>query len=253
MAGRRDDFRNRLIWGDNKLVIASLLSEFRGAVDLIYLDPPFDVGADFTMEVAIGDEEEVAEKDQSILEMVAYRDMWGKGTDSYLHMMYERLLLGKELLNDRGTLYVHCDYRTSHLTRSVLEDIFGTDQFVAEIIWKRRSGIVKQTQTFGACTDTIFMFSKTSSYTYNRQFTKVDSEEYVAERFKYVDKDGRRYRLSNLVNPSYRPTLKYAYKGFSPPSNGWAISLERMEQFDREGRLEFPKDTHRANSETAVS
>ena len=90
-AGQRDDFRNRLIWGDNKLVMASLLKEFKGQIDLIYIDPPFDVGADFTMDVPIGDEKETVGKDQSTLEMVAYRDMWGKGTDSYLHMMFERL------------------------------------------------------------------------------------------------------------------------------------------------------------------
>ena len=94
MAGkRRDDFRNRLIWGDNKLVMASLLKEFKGKIDLIYIDPPFDVGADFTMDVPIGDGKETLGKDQSALEMVAYRDMWGKGTDSYLQMMFERLSL----------------------------------------------------------------------------------------------------------------------------------------------------------------
>ena len=91
----RADFRNRLIWGDNKLVMASLLKEFKGRIDLIYIDPPFDVGADFTMDVPLGDEKETVGKDQSTLEMVAYRDMWGKGTDSYLHMMFERLTLMK--------------------------------------------------------------------------------------------------------------------------------------------------------------
>ena len=80
-AGSNGDFRNRLIWGDNKLVMASLLAEFKGRIDLIYIDPPFDVGADFTMDVPIGDGKETVGKDQSTLEMVAYRDMWGKGTD----------------------------------------------------------------------------------------------------------------------------------------------------------------------------
>lgn len=88
---RLDDFRNMLIWGDNKLVMASLLKEFKGRVDLIYIDPPFDVGADFTMDVPFGDEKDTIAKDQSTLEMVAYRDIWGKGFDSYLHMLYERL------------------------------------------------------------------------------------------------------------------------------------------------------------------
>ncbi len=92
----KDDFRNMLIWGDNKLVMASLLKDFKGKIDLICTDPPVDVGADFTMNIPIGDEKENLYKDQSTLEIVAYRDMWGKGTDSYLHMMYERLLLMKE-------------------------------------------------------------------------------------------------------------------------------------------------------------
>jgi hypothetical protein len=107
LAGRkRDDFRNRLIWGDNKLVMASLLKEFKGRVDLFYLDPPFDVGADFTMEVPIGDEEETILKDQSCLEMIAFKDMWGKQTDSYMHMMFERLSLMKELLKESGSIFV---------------------------------------------------------------------------------------------------------------------------------------------------
>ena len=111
----RDDFRNRLIWGDNKLVMASLIKEFKGRLDLIYIDPPFDVGADFTMDVAIGDDKETIAKDQSTLEMVAYRDMWGKDTNSYLHMMFERLVLMKELLNEKGSIYLQCDWRMSPL------------------------------------------------------------------------------------------------------------------------------------------
>lgn len=95
----RDDFRNRLVWGDNKLVMASLLEEFRGKIDVIYIDPPFDVGADFTMQVQLGEEGVGLQKEQSILEAVAYRDTWGKGTDSYLHMMYERLTLMRDLLS----------------------------------------------------------------------------------------------------------------------------------------------------------
>jgi adenine-specific DNA-methyltransferase len=101
------DFRNLLVWGENKLVMACLLADFRGKVDLIYIDPPFDVGADFTMDLPLGDGKETVGKDQSTVEMVAYRDMWGKGFDSYLHMLYERLTLMKELLSETGVLYLH--------------------------------------------------------------------------------------------------------------------------------------------------
>lgn len=131
---KRDDFRNRLIWGDNKLVMASLLKEFKGKLDLIYIDPPFDVGADFTMSVPIGGGKETIEKDQSTLEMVAYRDMWGKGTDSYLHMMYERLTLMRELLSETGSIFVHCDWRVNHYLHTMLDEIFDGN-LRNEIIW----------------------------------------------------------------------------------------------------------------------
>jgi len=132
----RDDFRNMLIWGDNKLAMASLLEQFRGKIDLIYIDPPFDVGADFTMQVQMGEEEERLQKEQSILEAVAYRDTWGKGTDSYLHMMYERLALMRDLLSETGSVYVHCDWRLTSLLRLCLDDIFGAECFQREIIWR---------------------------------------------------------------------------------------------------------------------
>jgi adenine specific DNA methylase Mod len=237
-----DGWKNKLIWGENLLVMGSLLEKFAGKVDLIYIDPPFATGADFNIAGFLGDDAIEVTKEQSIIEEHVYRDTWGKGIQSYLQIMGDRLRLILDLLSSRGTLYVHCDYRTSHYQRAMLEEVFGPQYFVAEIIWKRRSGIVKQTKTFGACTDTILMFSKSDDYVYDRQFTKVDTEKYVEERFKYIDEKGRRYRLSNLVNPGYRPTLRYQYKGFPPPPNGWAISLERMKQFDEEGRLEFPKN-----------
>jgi adenine-specific DNA-methyltransferase len=237
-----DGWRNKLIWGDNLLVEASLLKEFAGKFDLIYIDPPFATGADFHTTSVFGDDAIEVTKEQSLIEEKVYRDTWGAGIKSYLDMISARVVLLRDLLSTKGTLYLHCDYRTSHYQRAMLEDVFGADHFIAEIIWKRRSGIVKQTKTFGACTDTILMFSKSDDYLYNRQFTKVDSEKYIQERFKYTDEKGRRYRLSNLVNPGYRPTLRYEYKGYPPPTNGWAISMERMKKFDLEGRLEFPKD-----------
>jgi adenine-specific DNA-methyltransferase len=132
---RLDDFRNMLIWGDNKLVMASLLADFKGRVDLVYIDPPFDVGNDFTMDVPVGDGNDTLAKDQSTLEMVAYRDTWGKDVDSYLHMMFERLALMKELLSDNGSIVVHCDWHVNYHLRSLLNEIFGIDRFKNEIVW----------------------------------------------------------------------------------------------------------------------
>ena len=131
----RDDFRNMLIWGDNKLILHSLLEKYRGQIDLVYIDPPFDVGADFTMDVQLGGGKNSILKEQSIMEAVAYRDTWGKGTDSYLHMMYERLSLIRELLSEKGSIYVHCDWRINNLIKSLMDNVFGVECFRNEIIW----------------------------------------------------------------------------------------------------------------------
>jgi adenine specific DNA methylase Mod len=116
--------------------MASLMRSFKGKVDLIYIDPTFDVVADFSMSVAIGEEDSI-NKEQSTLEMVAYRDMWGKGTDSYLHMIWERLLLIKQLLSPTGSIYVHCDDRVDNHIRSILDEVFGSVNFKNSIVWKR--------------------------------------------------------------------------------------------------------------------
>jgi len=240
----KDDFRNMLIWGDNKLVMASLLKDFKGKIDLIYIDPPFDVGADFTMDIPIGDEKETLYKDQSTLEMVAYRDMWGKGTDSYLHMMYERLVLMKEFLSETGSIYVHCDWHVSHQMGMLLEEIFGSEMFINEIIWKRKGGSANPKNRLGVVTDSIFWFSKKSERKINNIFV-LDSDEtkkYIEERFTNKDDDGRIWMKSPLVSPNPRPNLTYEYKGYKPPKNGWSISKEIMEDWDNKGKLYFPKD-----------
>lgn len=130
-----DDFRNMLIWGDNKLVMASLLKDFKGKIDLICIDPPYDVGADFTCDVVIGCQDEVTAKDQSVLEQVVYQDTWGRGVDSYLQMMYERLVLIRDLLTERGSILLHCDWHVGHYVRGLLDEIFGENAFLNEIIW----------------------------------------------------------------------------------------------------------------------
>jgi len=240
---RRDDFRNRLIWGDNKLVMASLLAEFKGKIDLIYIDPPFDVGADFTMDVPIGDEKETVEKDQSTLEMVAYRDTWGKGTDSYLHMMFERLSLMKELVGEQGSIYVHVGPTVSHQVRCILEDVFGRDRFLNEIIW-RRAFAHNDPSRCGMIHDSIFFFSKGDNYTWNRIFQKP-SPEYVEMFFDQFD-EVRKERYARLLLDAPRHgsggNLLYAWKGVWPAANRtWAYVRERMEEFDKEGRIHYPK------------
>lgn len=164
----RDDFRNMLIWGDNKLVMASLLKNFKGQVDLIYIDPPFDVGADFTLDVAIGNQSETIEKDQSVLEMVAYRDMWGRGTDSYLHIMYERLAMMAQLLTDDGSIFVHCDWHAGYLLRLLLDEIFARQNFKNEIVWWYYNKLQGNINRFASNHDTILWYSKGDKYRFGR-------------------------------------------------------------------------------------
>ncbi len=159
---RVDDFRNQLIWGDNKLVLASLLREFGGKIDLIYIDPPFDVGADFTMCLNIGDDKDIIDKEQSALEMVAYRDMWGKQVDSYLHTMAERIGMMRQLLSPRGSIYVHCDWRVNMFLRMILDEIFGKDNFRNQIAWCYTSP-GRNTERFKPCHDSILYYSNSES------------------------------------------------------------------------------------------
>lgn len=176
---RQDDFRNLLLWGDNKLVMAALLRDFKAKVDLIYIDPPFDVGADFTMPVAIGEDNTGPRKEQSILEMVAYRDMWGKGTDSYLHTIYERLGLMKELLREGGVIYIHLDYRVVALVRLVLDDVFGVPCFRNEVVWYYSGGGAARDR-FAHKHDNILCYSK-------GEVAKVFNVDEVRMDYKWTD------------------------------------------------------------------
>jgi adenine-specific DNA-methyltransferase len=240
---------NKLIWGDNKLILSSLKNgplreeiEAQGGLKLIYIDPPFDVGADFSMDIEVGDE--TFTKKPSIIEEIAYRDTWGRGADSFTSMIYERLLLMRDLLADDGSIYVHCDWRVNSYMRLALEEVFGASNFINEVIWKRRSGVLAQSKQYGVVTDSILFFAKSENYKFSPPLLKEGAEDYVAERFKFVDENQRRYRLSPIVSPSPSPTLIYEYKGYQPPRNGWSCSRATMERWDKEGKLVFPKQMH---------
>lgn len=228
---KRDDFRNRLIWGDNKLVIASLMKEFKGRIDLIYIDPPFDVGADFTMDVPIGDEKnETVDKDQSALEMVAYRDTWGKGTDSYLHMMFERLNLMKDLLSDTGTIFVHCDQTMGHFLRGLLDEVFSADCFQNEIVWHYVKYQMRGMSHLVSNWDRLFWYSRgTSKFVFNLPTVHLPEPKKLLK--KGWDKE--KQSIQNIKGPDGK--VQYIQVTEEKVDDVWALPYIGAPSYERTG------------------
>jgi len=160
LAGRDPEWRNCLIWGDKKYVLPSLLEEFAGKVDLIYIDPPFDTGADFSFQVHV--DGEGFTKEPSIIEQKAYRDTWGRGLDSYLQWFSETMALLRDLLSETGSVYVHIGPNMNHLARACLDEIFGIDNFQSEIIWKRVAAR-SHAKTLPFSHDSILLYTRSAS------------------------------------------------------------------------------------------
>ena len=238
---------NKLIWGDNKLILSSLKAgsirqqiEEAGGLKLIYIDPPFDVGADFSMDIEIGGE--TFHKEPNLLEQIAYRDTWGRGADSFIAMLYERLILMRDLMADDASIYVHIEPDVGNLIRVVLDEVFGRESLRTEIAWKRTSSHGNVSRSFGEIWESIYFYSKSrEKWAWNTQYVPFEPA-YIESHFTGVEADGRRFTTSDLVNPDYRPNLVYEYKGYKPHRNGWKISREKMEELDRQDRLYFPED-----------
>jgi DNA modification methylase len=244
---REEEWRNRLIWGDKKYVLPSLLSEFAGKVNLIYIDPPFDTGADFSFTATVpedpdgeGDDSFTFTKEASVIEHKAYRDTWGRGLESYLQWFYETVILLHELLHENGSLYVHLDWHVSFYCKAILDEIFGKERFVNEIIWKRQTakGDVTQGAThMGRIHETILLYTKSENYPWAMQFTAYD-QEYVDAFYRYTDSDGRRYRLSDITAPGGAKASKgnprYEFLGVT---RYWRFSKVNMQRMYDEGRI----------------
>lgn len=239
---------NKLIWGDNKLILSSMKNgplrdeiEKQGGIKLIYIDPPFDVGADFSMDIEVGDEK--LSKKPGILEEIAYRDTWGRGADSFISMIYERLLLMKDLLAEDGSIYVHCDSRLNAHLRLVLDEVFGTHSFKNEIIWQRTSAGKPIYNNLPKNADYIMWYSKTDKYLFNGMIEGLTKED--ISTFNLDDNDGRGpYNTQPIINPAHRENLKYTYKAnngriFRPPTKGWRFKEARMRELDNDNRLYF--------------
>jgi len=237
-------WNNKLIWGDNKLILSSLKNgplreeiEAQGGIKLIYIDPPFDVGADFSMDIEIGDE--TLTKKPSVIEELAYRDTWGKGADSFISMIYERLVLMRDLLADDGSIYVHCDWRVSSYMRLILDEIFGKNNFLNEIIWQKIRTTKAQTKSFGNVTDSIFVYSKSANAIYNRQY-KPHNEKYIKSHFKKDLETGRLFQLVSMIQMGQGPARNFGGKVIEPPKGRhWIWSQERIDQGMKDGRVRF--------------
>lgn len=166
------EWRNKLIWGDNKYVMSALLEQYAGKIDLIYIDPPFATGANFSTTVLIGDNEVEHTKEASAVEEVAYRDTWGKGLDSFLQMMHDRLVLMRELLSEKGSIFVHLDWHVSHYAKIVLDEIFGYDHFQNEIVWYYYNKFQGNVKRFASNHDVIFWYRKGNDYKFKTQKEK---------------------------------------------------------------------------------
>ena len=240
---------NKLIWGDNKLILSSLKAgalrqqiEDVGGLKLIYIDPPFDVGADFSMDIEIGGE--TFHKEANLLEQIAYRDTWGRGADSFISMLYERLILMRDLLASDGTIYVHMGWGVSHYVRGVLDEVFGKDRAVNQIVWKRQtahSDSGQGSQHLGRLHDLIFVYTKGDRYPWNLQYIPYD-QEYLRTHYKNVDEaTGRRYELADLNAPggASKGNPRYEFLGVT---RFWRFKRERMLSLYQQGRIVQPSE-----------
>lgn len=216
--------------GDNLEQLKKLPDQ---SIDLIYIDPPFNSNRNY--EVFWGETKEKR----------AFEDRHAS-TQAYIEFMRPRCVELARVLKKSGSFYYHCDWHASHYVKVMLDQIFGENNFQSEIIWKRTSSHGNVGRTFGSITDSIFYFTGSSDFTWNQIYVPY-SDRHIETKFAAVDADGRRYTTSDLRNPGVRPNLRYDYTAsngvtYKPHPNGWAVCREVMEQYDREGRLYFPKD-----------
>ena len=198
-APSKDTWLNRLCYGDNLLVMQALLNgdpatglpSMRGMIDLIYIDPPYDSKADYRSKITLPGVD--VELNPTVLEQTAYSDTWKDGTVSYLKMMYPRLVLMRELLSDKGSIYVHLDWHVGHYVKLLMDEIFGKDKFVNEIIWNKGFRGTESQRIFQHSHDTILMYSTSKNYIWNQQGQPY--KDMSLGRYNQIDENGKRYAL----------------------------------------------------------
>ena len=237
---------NKLIWGDNKLILSSLKSgalrrqiEDAGGLKLIYIDPPFDVGADFSMDIEIGGE--TFHKEPNLLEQIAYRDTWGRGADSFIAMIYERLILMRDLLAEDGSIYVHCDWRVTSFIRQALDEVFGGGNFQSEIIWQGAVGDTSdKNKKFIKSHETIYFYRRGAAQVVWNDVFQVYSDA-SESLYKYEDAKGR-YQLGPVDNPGGGGYVYDLGFGEKAPSRGYSMPKETALEWLANGEMVVEAD-----------
>ena len=238
---RFKDGPNLLFQGDNKEILSALLVQgFRGKIDLIYIDPPFASGADYVRKVALRGQKKVLEAEgHTIAEQIQYSDIWAN--DTYLQFMYERLILMRELLSDKGAIYVHCDWRMNSYLRLALDEIFGEINFRNEIVWRKYGGHKNTAKLkFTTENDTLLFYSVTDKYTFNAIFRPL-SEQTIKSEYRHTDENGRRYAIPR-GRKYLQGTVKRVYLDTNPGvaiGNLW-IEKELTIQGEDDERIGYP-------------
>jgi len=229
--------------GDNKDVLAWLLANgYRGKINLVYIDPPFDSGADYVRKVELRGGKtsiRVEGESYSLGEQIQYTDIWTN--DNYLQFMYERLLIIKELLSDTGVIWLHCDPSRGHYLKCIMDEVFGSDHFINQIVWKRsdaHSDVGQGAKHLGTVHDMIFLYSKGSEFTWNEIFSPLPAST-VDNWYRNIEPEtGRRFNKADITGPGgpIKGNPVYEWKGIT---KAWRFSQERMEELERQGRIVY--------------
>lgn len=230
-----DGWRNKIFWGDNLQVMSHLLKQFRGKIDLIYIDPPFDSKADYKKSISLRGSS--ATSDQWFFEEKQYTDIWNN--DEYLQFMYERLALLRELMHDEAVICLHCDWHKGQYLRILLDEIFGPANFVNDIIWQR-TGAHNDADRYGIVHDYIFAYSKATKHPFHPCFVE-HSEEHLETRFNMTDgENGRRFFAGPITAPGDGPKRIFEGREISPPAGRhWSYSQDGIDRLIEEKRIYY--------------
>ncbi len=238
MQFKKDDtnreWKNKLIWGDNKYVMASLLPEFRGKIKLIYADPPFFTGTNMNITLEVGNEGAV--KEPSAIEEIAYRNMWKEGPSSFFQYMYDRFVLMKDLLSDDGSIWVRFDYHYAHYIKGILDEIFGYENFRNEVIINRtrKNVMASRTQTvFPTATDSLFFYAKSDNMCLIETKIKINGGR--KGYWRHMDDSAGQGSAKVFFGKSMEP----------PPGKHWKFSQENIDKMIEDGRLRLNPKTGR--------